>query len=548
MTLMKADMLQAEPARDRLTIIGLVSIVCGAILLAAFSEALLELVHRWGVQEEYSHCYLIAPLAIWLLWRRRRAIVGSIGAPSWSGPALLFVAAVLQVIGKLSALFFVSQLAFIIAILGLVLGLGGYSLLRVVFVPVIFLIFAIPMPYFFEAALSWRLQIVSSQLGVYLIRLFDIPVFLEGNIIDLGAYKLQVVEACSGLRYLYPLTSLAFLAAYLYRARFWQKSIVFLSSIPITVIMNSVRIAVVGILVNSWGPQDADGFLHMFEGWIIFIACAALLVLEMQAMTWAIDRRSFLEVFYTPEVRPVVSRNRAFPRRAPIWISLILVCLVGAGTYFVSTRREVLPYRQSFAGFPFKLGAWTGHRGTMDTSTATFLGVTDYVLGDFSKSDARSVNLYVAYYATQRSGVSPHSPSVCLPGNGWQMTDFKETSYRDPSMGINLPLNRVIMAKGASRELVYYWFEERGITVANEYLSKLYLLRDAAFKNRTDGALVRLITPIFPGEDEAQADRRLEGFIRTLLPNLKRYLPSGNSRLSSHSVADQRSTLKLGAK
>ena len=92
---------------------------------------------------------------------------------------------------------------------------------------------------------------------------------------------MQVVEACSGLRYLYPLLGLGFLAAYLFQAPFWQRALVFLSTIPITIVMNSLRIGIVGILVNYWGPQDADGFLHMFEGWIIFIACAGVLVAEM---------------------------------------------------------------------------------------------------------------------------------------------------------------------------------------------------------------------------------------------------------------------------
>ena len=114
----------------------------------------------------------------------------------------------MHIVGKLSSLFLLSQLGFIVALIGIVLGLGGYSLLKVTLVPIVFLIFAIPMPYFIDAVLSWRLQIISSELGVAFIRLFQIPVFLEGNVIDLGQYKLQVVEACSGLRYLYPLMSL----------------------------------------------------------------------------------------------------------------------------------------------------------------------------------------------------------------------------------------------------------------------------------------------------------------------------------------------------
>lgn len=107
--------------------------------------------------------------------------------------------------------------------------------------------------------------------------MFQIPVFLEGNIIDLGVYQLQVVEACSGLRYLFPLMSLGFIAAYFYQAAFWKRAIVFLMTIPITILMNSFRIGVIGVMVDNWGISMAEGFLHDFEGWIIFMACAAIL-------------------------------------------------------------------------------------------------------------------------------------------------------------------------------------------------------------------------------------------------------------------------------
>ena len=149
------------------------------------------------------------------------------------------------------------------------------------FIPIAFLLFAIPLPYFIDAVLTLRLQLISSELGVFFIRMFGIPVYLDGNIIDMGNYKLQVVEACSGLRYLYPLLSLSFLAAYLFHAPLWQRVLVFLSSIPIAIGMNGFRIGLVGILVDRWGTQMAEGVLHFFEGWVIFLACAVLLAAEM---------------------------------------------------------------------------------------------------------------------------------------------------------------------------------------------------------------------------------------------------------------------------
>ncbi len=248
-----------------LLLVGLFVVASVLVCVIAFSEALQELVHRWTTQEEYSHGFFIPAITLWLLWSRRDALIASIGRPAWSGVALIVLAACMQVVGELSAFYLMSQVGFIIALMGVVLCAGGYPLLKVSFIPLVFLVFAIPTPYFIDSTISWQLQLVSSQLGVHFIRLFQIPVYLAGNVIDLGQYKLQVVEACSGLRYLYPLLSLGFLAAYLFQGRLWQRALVFLSTIPITIVMNSVRIGITGLMVDQWGIQAAEGFMHFFR-------------------------------------------------------------------------------------------------------------------------------------------------------------------------------------------------------------------------------------------------------------------------------------------
>lgn len=504
-------------------------IVCLSVVVAvvAFGGALQELARRWHAEEQYSYGYLIPFIVAWLLWSRRDAIAESVGQPSWIGAGLILIAALMNVVGKLSALFFLQQFGFVLALFGIVVGVGGVSLLKVVFVPVFFLVFAIPLPYLIDASLSWRLQILSSQLGVSFIRLFNIPVFLQGNVIDLGTYKLQVVDACSGLRYLYPLLTLSFLAAYMFRAPMWQRVLIFLSAIPITIVMNSFRIGLVGVLVDNFGPQDADGALHMFEGWVIFLACACILVGEMSLLARLTSGRSFFELFSPPTVqaaKPTGGQGWRTMHYVPLASCLVLLVAAGLAGFFVATRAEVHPVRENFALFPTTLGQWKGQRLSLDPGTRKFLRLTDYILSDFARPGGVPVNFYVAYYATQRSGASPHSPSVCIPGNGWRITEFEQTHYRHN--GMSLPLNRAIIMRGSDRELVYYWYSERGVNVASEYWSKLKLFRDAIFKNRTDGALVRLVTAIRPGEHDGDADKRLQAFINVLMPALAKFLPA----------------------
>ena len=150
-----------------------------AIFLAflGFGRALLELVHRWNQQEEYSHGFLVPVVTLWLLWMRRDALRANIGQPSWYGLALIVLACAMNITGELSAIFFFSQVGFVVALMGIVLSIGGYSLLRLAFVPIAFLLFAIPLPNIVNAALTLRMQLLSSSLGVLLYRYIRSPGF-----------------------------------------------------------------------------------------------------------------------------------------------------------------------------------------------------------------------------------------------------------------------------------------------------------------------------------------------------------------------------------
>jgi exosortase D (VPLPA-CTERM-specific) len=502
-------------------------LVSAAILVAilAFSGALSELVHRWSQQEEYSHGFLIPLITAWLLWTRRDALGANVGQPSWIGPLLIVLAVAMHITGELSAIFILSQIGFVVALIGIVLGIGGYPLLRVAFIPIAFLLFAIPLPYFIDAVLTLRLQLISSELGVFFIRMFGIAVYLDGNVIDMGNYKLQVVEACSGLRYLYPLLSLGFLAAYLFHAPLWQRALVFLSSIPIAIGMNGFRIGLVGLLVDRWGTAMAEGVLHFFEGWVVFLACAILLVGEIYLLA-LMSGKALFDVFYFPNI--TVKPPRGFAAKSagesPIVVCLLLLCASGFAVLFISGRSEIIPERTRFVEFPARIGQWQGHASLLDLQTEKFLRLDDYVLSDYSRADGKVVNLYIAYYASQRKGESPHSPIVCIPGGGWAITNLEQINY--PNVGEERPLNRVIIQKGEVKELVYYWFDERGRKIANEYLAKFYLLADAIVKNRTDGALVRLTTQVAAGESERDADQRLQAFMQEAVPRLSEFLPS----------------------
>ncbi len=191
----------------------------------------------------------------------------------------------------------------------------------------------------------------------------------------------------------------------------------------------------------------------------------------------------------------------------------------------LETRSEIKPDRAFFSAFPRTIGEWQGKPSALEAVALKTLDLSDYLLADFVNAEGAPVNFYVAYYDSQRKGSSPHSPTVCMPGGGWQIMDMTRRTFTGTGAKTPFEFNRVVIRKGNSSQLVYYWFEERGRVMADEYRVKWYLFRDALLENRTDGALVRVITPIIEGEPEEKADQRITAFLAGALPLLPDYVP-----------------------
>lgn len=503
--------------------------LAGATIGYLFRDAIQYMLRLWE-QPEYNYGYLIPPIAIFLIWQKRDLLRQEPLQGSWLGLAVLCVGIGLFAIGQLGAVFTVAQYGLVLVIAGLALAYQGMKGFRHIWMAIVILLFMVPLPGFLQQTLSNSLQLISSRIGVEVIRLFGISVYLEGNVIDLGSLKLQVVEACSGLRYLFPLMTLGFIAAYFYSAPFWKRVVVFLSTIPITVLMNSFRIGMIGVLVEFWGPSQAEGFLHDFEGWVIFMACTTVLVIEMWLLSrLGGDRRPFREIFGI-EMPPPPPKGAVVHRQkmsAPFLTGIVVILLVAVVTTMLPKRVDVIPERDLFAGFPTTLGPWTGNKERMEQIYIDALNFDDYIMADYRRSgDKIPVSLYVGYYETQRADKVPHSPRACLPGGGWAISDFGQRTVDGvgPAGGL-FTVNRAIIGKDNNRQLVYYWFKQRSREVTHEYLVKWYILLDSVFQKRSDGALIRLVTPVPVGEDVSQADRRLSDFLATIAPELPRYVP-----------------------
>ncbi|MBT8421952.1 MAG: VPLPA-CTERM-specific exosortase XrtD [Gammaproteobacteria bacterium] len=499
-----------------------------AAILYAYREGLGLMVNWWEKKEEYNHGYLIPVVAAYLLLLQADRFRNTDIQGAWSGIWVVLFGVVLLVLGELSSVYVITQYSFLVTLVGVLVIAIGWRGIKVVWAPVFYLFFMIPLPSFLYNNLSAELQMLSSDFGVAVLRLAGVSVFLEGNVIDLGEFQLQVAEACSGLRYLFPLTSFGFLCAYLFRGPLWQKIFIFASTIPITLFMNSFRIGVIGILVEYYGIAMARGFLHDFEGWIVFMACVGLLFAEMWLFA-KLSKRRFIDVFAV-DVPPMRDFLAFLPRQRPSPAVFGLVVLFAGVAVLNSTfqaREEIIPERDQLSTFPLLVDEWRGVEMGIEQVYLDELKLDDYLMARYGrKMDRLPIELYVAYYDSQRKGASVHSPRACLPGGGWTIESFEE--HRVENVGPDgepVQVNRALISLGEDRQLVYYWFQQRGRNLTNEYLVKWFIFWDSLTKNRSDGALVRLVTPIPDGYDIGEADERMAEFVRKVDPMLSYYIP-----------------------
>ncbi|MBK5928843.1 VPLPA-CTERM-specific exosortase XrtD [Rhodobaculum claviforme] len=496
-----------------------------------FQDGLRELLRAWQVPE-YSHGPLIPILSAFLFLRHLKDVPVRTGPVDdrWPGVLLMVLALLFAVAGSMI------EIGDIVAY-GLILWVGALLLIAFgwrdgwPFWPaVLHLVFMLPLPGAVYYGVSIWLQGVSSELGVAILHMLRVPVYLEGNIIDLGEYRLHVAEACSGLRYLFPIMSFSYIFATLYQGPVWHKAALLLAAAPITVVLNSVRIAIAGVIVQHWGVGWVEGFTHFFEGWVIFLTSVGLLFL----MAWVMVRLRRPRVglvealdLDTSGIGTQMLRIRLIePSRALIAMAVLSVG-IAAAWQAVPAQDDVVVPRDPFGAMPSQLGDWRAAPGQrLDADVERILGADDYhatVLT--SPTAAAPVDFFMVWYRDQsRGGV--HSPEVCLPGGGWEIAELEQLDKTEQfGGGQRFTLNRAVIQQGTSRQLAYYWFEQQGQRTASGFEAKLQLMVGKLTNGRNDSGMVRLITPIRENESLAEAEARLQSVLPYVLDPLPRFFP-----------------------
>jgi len=267
----------------RLRALALACVLAGAILWM-YGGILSSLVRQWASDDNYSHGFFVVPLALYFAWERRADLKAAPLKPSIAGVVLVAISLAILIAGLLGAELFLTRISLLGVLAGAVLYVWGRRHLRILAFPLAFLALMIPLPAIIFNQIAFPLQLLASRAGELVIGLAGIPVVREGNVLQLPSRTLEVAEACSGIRSLVSLIMLAVVLGHFTERRIGRRLLLALAAVPIAILANAARVAGTGLMSELVSPEAAEGFLHTFSGWLLFVVAFIGLVAVQRSM------------------------------------------------------------------------------------------------------------------------------------------------------------------------------------------------------------------------------------------------------------------------
>jgi exosortase len=259
-------------------------LIIAILLIGLYYRVAIKLVYDWYTIPDYSHGFLVPLFAAFLVWDKRKVLQATPIKQTWSGIALIVFSIIILILGVYGVELFTARMSFILLLTGLIATLFGWAMVRELRFPLLVLVLAIPFPAILFNRITFPLQLLASKIASDILPWLGVPTLHEGNVIELPVMKLEVAEACSGIRSLMSLFTLAVFYGYFLERTTKRRIILALASIPIAVTANVARIVGTGLCVQYWDPEKALGFFHEFSGWVMFVVSLACLFLVHRAM------------------------------------------------------------------------------------------------------------------------------------------------------------------------------------------------------------------------------------------------------------------------
>ncbi len=510
-----------------------------AAIFFLYATVLTKLTADWWTDDNYSHGLLVPFVIGYIVWLDLDKLKKYRQTPQlWFGGALILIALVMLLGGTLGAELFTQRISLVLMFAGIIIYFLGAKLLKLLVVPFALLILAIPLPQIIFNKIAFPLQIWASQMAIWGIRIFEVASVRKGNVIEIlprGATQtiaLEVVEACSGIRSLMTLVTLALVLGYFTRKKsnenkpfptnpdVWRTLILMLSAIPIAILTNAARVTATGVLSYYYGKQATESVWHELSGWLVYVAALMILLL----INFALKKIKFRSSAFKVENHKPVTTHSPFTIQKSAWVLVAVLFVGGVFINWFAGRGEVETQRQNLANMSAHLGDWQqkGSDLRFDEQTESVLRADDYMMRWYSLPDGRIANLYIGYYASQRTGATYHSPQNCLPGAGWEMKQPDIIEITTPN-GKNFKANVFIIENGIYKEAMIYWYQGRGRAVASEYEDKINTVWDSITRRRSDGAMVRVMTSV--GNSEIEATQAANDLAAQTADQLSAYVP-----------------------
>jgi exosortase len=257
----------------------------GSLLIVIYAPVLWALIRQWDFDPDMGHGFFVPVIAGYIVWQQRRELAAMELSPNWLGLLVVIYGASQLVVATLGVELFLARTAFVISVIGTVLLLGGWQLLRKLAFPLFLLFLMVPIPSVIYNRITFPLQIIASRAAEAALSVLQIPVLREGNILELAQQRLSVVEACSGIRSLLSLTFLSLVYGHFFEKRNWIRVFLFCATIPIAIVANAGRVTLTGVLTDIGKSELAEGFFHAASGWVIFMIALMILIFVHQLTT-----------------------------------------------------------------------------------------------------------------------------------------------------------------------------------------------------------------------------------------------------------------------
>ena len=495
------------------------------LFIAAYWIPLKTIVNIWWSDEDYSYGFLIPLFSAYLLWDKRKILQNIRFKTAWPVMPFLIFFVLFSLYGILGSSGNISMPAVPILIILFTAFCFGMETIRRLIMPLGFLIFMIRIPPSIEGSLGLYLKQISSKLGGAIIGLFNISVNVSGNIIDLGVTQLQVVDACSGMRYLFPLMALGVVYVYFFEKVTWKRIFCVLATIPIAVLTNALRIGITGILTNYFGPTMAEGFFHSFSGWIIFMLALACLFLLGRILAFFPPEKSAVRLSDIPKVDTQTESISSGNINLSFYISVGLLVLV----LIFSLSTKALPpvkIQGGIASFPLEFAGWQGRSEYVDPGIIIQSGAEESFSGTYQNDFGGVISLYMGYRSTAFLSNDNffHSPTICLPSAGWITKETSIHVIKDVPFFGDMKVTEMLIEKGGDKQLVYFWFQTKDNATHDKDINRFHLAVHAIKRDNTYDLFIRPVTLLQRNEPIGNAETRMDNFVRHMMGTMLGFL------------------------